>query len=70
MDRLLDGAREEGDPAKREMMYHQIVAMTLEESPMIYHCNANYVRVQNKGLTGFSPAPQEYIELHDETAWT
>jgi len=37
MDAMLDGARSELDPAKRESMYHKIVDTTLEECPIIYH---------------------------------
>ena len=51
-------------------MYHNIVDMTLEECPLVYHCNANYIQVYNKRLSGFNPTPQEYMQLHDETAWT
>jgi ABC-type transport system substrate-binding protein len=70
MDALLDGARSEIDAKKRETMYHNIVDMTLEECPLVYHCNANYIQVYNKRLSGFNPTPQEYMQLHDETAWT
>jgi peptide/nickel transport system substrate-binding protein len=70
MDGLLDGARAETDPAKREGMYHQIVDMQLEESPLIYHCNVNYTQVFDKRLTGFTPSNQEYIQFMDEIAWT
>lgn len=69
MDTLLDGARSELDQKKREGMYHQIVDMTLEECPLIYHCNTNNIRVFNKKLTGFSPAPQEYVEKLDTVVW-
>jgi peptide/nickel transport system substrate-binding protein len=70
MDALLDGARSEIDAKKRETMYHNIVDMTLEECPLVYHCNANYIQVYNKRLSGFNPTPQEYMQLHDKTAWT
>ena len=70
MDRLTDGAREELDPAKRENMYHQIVDLTLEECPYIYHANANYIHVYDKRLAGFTPSPQEYIEKMDKAYWT
>ncbi|MFC7399942.1 ABC transporter substrate-binding protein [Chelatococcus sp. GCM10030263] len=69
MDMLLDGARAEVDPSKRETMYHQIVDRTLEECPIIYHCNVNYVQVYDKRLTGFDPGNQEYAEYHDTTSW-
>lgn len=70
MDKLLDSAREESDSAKREVLYHQIVDLTLEECPMIYHCNVNNIQVYDSRLKGFKPSPQEFNELHDETEWT
>jgi peptide/nickel transport system substrate-binding protein len=70
MDRLLDGAREEREPAKREVMYGQIMDLTLEECPLIYHCNANYTQVYDKRLTGFTPSNQEYIQFMDQIAWS
>jgi len=69
MDTLLDGARSELDKTKREAMYHKIVDITLEECPLIYHCNANNIQVFNKNLTGFVPTPQEYMEKLDTVAW-
>ena len=70
MDRLLDTARATTDPAEREPLYHQIVDLELEECPIIYHCNANYVRVHNKAITGFEPSPQEYVERLDTVKWS
>jgi peptide/nickel transport system substrate-binding protein len=70
MDKLLDDARREADLSKREALYFDIVDMTLEESPLIYHCNVNYVQVYNKGLTGYVPNNQEYAQFQDNTAWT
>jgi len=69
MDAMLDGARSELDAGKREAMYHKIVDTTLEECPLIYHCNTNNIQVYNKGLTGFSPTPQEYTEKLDTVSW-
>jgi peptide/nickel transport system substrate-binding protein len=69
MDALLDGARSELDQKKRESDYHKIVDTTLEECPMIYHCNANNIQVFNKNLKGFVPAPQEYIENLSTVEW-
>ena len=69
MDALLDGARSERDAAKREAMYHQIVDMTLDECPLIYHCNTNNIQVFNKNLKGFVPTPQEYTEKLDTVEW-
>jgi peptide/nickel transport system substrate-binding protein len=70
MDGLLDGAREETDPAKREGLYHSIVDMSLEECPLIYHCNVNYTQIFDRRLSGFTPSNQEYIQFMDEIAWT
>jgi peptide/nickel transport system substrate-binding protein len=70
MDVLLDGARVELDATKREHMYHQIVDMTLEECPTIYHCNTNNIQIYDKKLLGFEPAPQEYTEKLDTVYWS
>ena len=69
MDELLDGARSERDAAKREAMYHKIVDITLDECPLIYHCNTNNIQVFNKNLKGFEPTPQEYTEKLDTVEW-
>jgi peptide/nickel transport system substrate-binding protein len=70
MDAMLDGARSELDPGKREAMYHKIVDTTLEECPIIYHCNTNNIQVYNNKLVGFEPAPQEYTEKLDAVSWS
>jgi peptide/nickel transport system substrate-binding protein len=70
MDTLTNSARAESDASKREALYHQIVDKTLDICPLIYHCNVNMVQVFDKRLTGFKPSPQEYVELHDVTAWS
>ena len=69
MDAMVDGARQETDKAARAGMYRDITAMTVEESPLIFHCNVNYVRIFNSGLAGFTPGPQEYKEMLDEIYW-
>ncbi|WP_448040585.1 ABC transporter substrate-binding protein [Bradyrhizobium liaoningense] len=69
MDALTDSARSESDSGKRETLYHQIVDKTLEDCPLVYHCNVNMVRIFDKRLSGFTPSPQEYVELHDATSW-
>ncbi len=69
MDAMLDGARSERDQGNREAMYHKIVDTTLEECPLIYHCNTNNIQVFNKNLTGFVPTPQEYTEKLDTVSW-
>ena len=66
---MLDDARQETDKAVRAEMYQGIAAMTVEESPMIFHCNVNYVRIFNSALAGFKPGPQEYMEMLDEIFW-
>jgi peptide/nickel transport system substrate-binding protein len=70
MDTLLDDARQEIEPSKREALYHKIVDHTLEECPMIYHCNLNFLQIYDKRLTGFVPNNQEYVQYHDGTSWT
>ena len=70
MDAMLDGARSELDPAKRETMYHKIVDTTLEECPIIYHCNTNNIQIYNNKIVGFEPAPQEYTEKLDTVSWS
>jgi peptide/nickel transport system substrate-binding protein len=70
MDAMLDGARSELDPAKREADYHKIVDTTLEECPIIYHCNTNNIQIYNNKLVGFEPAPQEYTEKLDTVSWS
>ena len=69
MDGMLDGARSELDQSKREGMYQKIVDHTLEECPLIYHCNTNNIQVFNKNLKGFVPTPQEYTEKLDTVEW-
>jgi peptide/nickel transport system substrate-binding protein len=69
MDTMLDDARAELDPKKREALYHRIVDRDLEDCPKVYHVNVNYVRLHKKGLAGFSPSPQEYIELFTNVRW-
>lgn len=69
MDKMLDDARGELDPKKREALYHRIVDRDLEDCPKIYHVNVNYVRLHKKGLVGFSPSPQEYIEGFTNVRW-
>lgn len=70
MDALLNGARQELDTGKREQMYHQIVDMTLDECPIVYHLNSNNIQVFNSKLAGFTPTPQEYLEKLDTIYWT
>ena len=70
MDALLDGARSELDQSKREVMYHRIVDMTLDECPIIYHCNTNNVQIYNTKLSGFVPSPQEYRETLGTITWS
>lgn len=69
MDTMLDAARAETDPVKREMLYHRIVDRALDDCPKIYHLHVNYVRLHKKGLAGFTPAPQEGTELFDGVRW-
>lgn len=70
MDELLDSARAETDEARRGELYGEITDLTLEECPQIYHCNVNFVRIFSSELTGFNPAPQEFVEMVDEVSWS
>jgi len=69
MDELLLAARSEFDQAKREPLYHQIVDLTLDECPMIFHVNPNNIQIYNKKLLGFDPSPQEHVEKMDTIYW-
>jgi peptide/nickel transport system substrate-binding protein len=69
MNKLLVAARSEFDPVKREGMYHQIVDMTLEECPMVFHVNANLVQIHKKDIHGFTPSPREEVERMDTVYW-
>jgi len=69
MNELLLGARSEFDQAKREPLYHQIVDLTLDECPMIFHVNPNNIQIYNKKLLGFDPSPQEHVEKMDTIYW-
>ena len=69
MDELLDKARLEIDPKTREPIYHQIVDIAMEDSHQIFHVNVNLVRLHKKGLQGFQPSPQEYVESFLKLNW-
>ena len=69
MDQLVDSARAETDMDKRTALYGQVTDMVLEECPLIYHCNVNLVRIFRSELSGFTPAPQEFVEMVDEVSW-
>ena len=69
MDKMLDDARGEVDPKKREPLYHQIVDRCLEDCAKIYHVHVNYIRLHKKGLIGFEPSPQEYVEAFRNVKW-
>ncbi len=69
VDKMLDDARAESDPKKREGLYHKVVDRVLGDCPKIYHVHVNYVRLHKKGLTGFQPSPQEFIELFGTARW-
>lgn len=70
MNGLLDSARAEVNMEKREAAYHGIVDLTLEECPLIYHCNVNNIQIYDKRLTGFNPSPIEFVELLGEVGWS
>lgn len=69
MDSWLDKAREVTDSKEREKLYYKVVDQTLEDFREIFHVNVNYVRLWKKGLVGFKPSPQEYVELFSSVKW-
>jgi peptide/nickel transport system substrate-binding protein len=69
MDRLTDEARAESDSKKREALYYRAVDLALEDCPLIFHVNVNYVRLYKKGLVGYEPGPQDYVELFRDVHW-
>lgn len=69
MDKMLDDARAENDPTKRDALYKQTVDLCLEDCAKIYHVHVNYVRLHKKGVIGFQPSPQEYVELFRDVQW-
>jgi peptide/nickel transport system substrate-binding protein len=70
MDEFLDGARGEAEVKKREGMYHQIVDLTLDDCPLIYHVNVTNIQLHSAKLTGFTPTPQEYVERLSTVSWS
>jgi len=69
MDHWLDKAREITDDNEREKLYYRVVDQTLEDSRQIFHVNVNYTRLWKKGLVGYKPSPQEYVELFSSVKW-
>jgi peptide/nickel transport system substrate-binding protein len=69
MDRMLDDARAEVDPKKREALYHGVVDRVLEDCPKIYHVNVNHVRLHKTGLVGYDPSPQEGTARFISARW-
>lgn len=70
LDTLLDAGREETDPVKRAPIYHNMVDLVLDECPMIYHCNVNYLQIHDKKISGFVQTNQEYGQHYEEVEWT
>jgi hypothetical protein len=50
-------------------LYYKVVDQTLEDCREIFHINVNYVRLWQKGLVGFKPSLQEYVELFSSVKW-
>ena len=69
MDSLLDQARASDNRDDRVRMYHQITDIALDDQPYVFHLNPNLLRAHKTGLTGFSPAPQQFVEWFNTARW-
>ena len=69
VDQWIEGARTDSDPKNREALYGKVVDRVLEDLPMMYLVNVNYLRMYKKGLVGYEPSPQEYIQLFKNVKW-
>ena len=57
----LDEGRRELDPAKRTVLYHNIVDAVLDQCPYIYFNHVNQVYLLKDAVKGFRAGPQEHI---------
>jgi peptide/nickel transport system substrate-binding protein len=69
-DQLLDQARIESEPAKREELYHQVLETILDDAPYIYTVHRGMVWAYNSALEGFVPRPQDYLLDFEPVHWT
>lgn len=69
VDRLLDSARSESDPAVRNELYHELMAIIFDENPMLYLAHTQQIYLHNSQLTGFRPGRTEFNIYWDEMSW-
>lgn len=63
VDRLLDEARKEPDPAARKALYDQTRAILKDEMPLIYLYHIKYFYTMRQGIEGFTPYADGIIRL-------
>ena len=68
VDKLLDDARAELDPAKRIQMYRRIVAVVLDEAPILYLAHKEVLRPATNKLHGYTPAQKSTV-IYLNGAW-
>lgn len=68
IDRLLDEGRSEIDPAKRADIYHRVQKILVEDSPLIWLIDVQYVSVFNRRLHNHTTGPLGTYQAF-ETAW-
>lgn len=61
-DRLLSLARSEMDRSKREKLLHEVAALFREEAPVIFLLQPPDVYATAKGVTGFTPRSDAWID--------
>jgi peptide/nickel transport system substrate-binding protein len=63
IDRLIDQARGEPDRAKREALYHEITARLVDDAPAVFLYDQTDVYGVSKRVKGWTPRPDEIIDL-------
>lgn len=63
LDKLLSSARQDFDPVHRAELYHQAVAILIDELPIIYLGHPNYSYAYTRKLHGFVPYPDGIIRF-------
>jgi peptide/nickel transport system substrate-binding protein len=67
VDELIDAGRQETDPAKRLEIYKEAQAIEMEEAPMIFLRNSEYLIALGKSVKGFWLHPAQIDMLTDVT---
>ncbi|MGM0602683.1 MAG: ABC transporter substrate-binding protein [Bacillota bacterium] len=65
VDKLLDAARKENDPAKRKELYGQVVEYLDEELPYIFVYHPKELKAHKNRVNGFTPYPDGLMRLHE-----